>query len=102
MRPAGMRGKRFRAPPARRDRARRAGTPGSGPTGAGRRRTPDVGLVESRCYQERPPRCGYRPSPAGRDLLPVVRAMAAWAARHVAGVRIPAQVRAGDGDAPGT
>ena len=48
-----------------------------------------LGLVTRHRYQERPPRYEYHLTPAGEDLLPIVRAMAQWSAAHVAGIRIP-------------
>lgn len=49
------------------------------------------GLVEKRLYQDNPPRYEYHLTPAGSGLLPVIRAMANWADRHVDGVRMPAE-----------
>ncbi|MEX2468615.1 MAG: helix-turn-helix domain-containing protein [Pseudohongiellaceae bacterium] len=49
----------------------------------------ELGLVRRRRYQDRPPRYEYHLTPAGEDLLPIVRAMARWGAEHVAGIRIP-------------
>jgi DNA-binding HxlR family transcriptional regulator len=49
------------------------------------------GLLEKRLYQEHPPRYEYHLTPAGRDLLPVVKAMAAWGIAHVESTRVPAR-----------
>lgn len=40
------------------------------------------GLLARRVYAEVPPRVEYRLTPAGRSLLPIVRAMARWGARR--------------------
>ena len=48
-----------------------------------------AGLVEKRRYQERPPRFEYHLTRRGRDLLPVLKAMAKWGERHVPGTRMP-------------
>ena len=53
----------------------------------------EEGLLEKRLYEERPPRYEYHLTEAGRALLPVIRAMALWADEHVAGVRIPQEIR---------
>lgn len=42
----------------------------------------DAGLLVRRRYQERPPRDEYVLTDRGRDLQPVVEAMAAWGRRH--------------------
>lgn len=48
------------------------------------------GLMEKRCYQEHPPRYEYHLTEAGNELFPVVASMAAWAKKHIQGVRMPA------------
>lgn len=47
------------------------------------------GLLQKRLYQNHPPRYEYHLTAAGRDTIPVMKAMAAWAKTHVAGVSIP-------------
>lgn len=44
-----------------------------------------AGLLERRRYQERPPRDEYVLTAAGRDFLPVLHVLAAWAGRHYGG-----------------
>jgi len=53
----------------------------------------EQGLLEKRLYQEHPPRYEYHLTEAGRDLLPVVKAMAKWGCAHLDGVNIPASIR---------
>ena len=53
------------------------------------RRLERAGLIKRRPYQEHPPRYEYRLTRAGRDLAPVVKAVAAWGGAHVAGTRSP-------------
>lgn len=43
------------------------------------------GLLEKRLYSERPPREEYVLTDAGRDLLPVLMMIGAWAQRHCDG-----------------
>ncbi|GLZ29023.1 transcriptional regulator [Lentzea sp. NBRC 105346] len=43
----------------------------------------DAGLLERRRYSERPPRDSYHLTARGRDLQPVVEALAAWGRKHV-------------------
>ncbi|HZR22481.1 MAG TPA: helix-turn-helix domain-containing protein [Vicinamibacterales bacterium] len=43
----------------------------------------DAGVVERRMYSEHPPRAEYTLTPRGRQLRPVIRAMAVWGARHL-------------------
>lgn len=51
----------------------------------------DDGLIERQPYQQRPPRYDYRLSERGRDLVPVVLAIAAWGDRWLANERgVPA------------
>ena len=54
----------------------------------------EQGLLEKRLYQERPPRFEYHLTHSGRELLPIVRAMAAWGAANIDGVEIPPAARA--------
>lgn len=42
------------------------------------------GLISSHAYQSNPVRYEYRLTEKGADLLPVLQAIAAWAARHIA------------------
>ena len=53
------------------------------------RRLEEGGVVEKVPYQLRPARYEYQLTAKGRDLLPVLRALIAWAARHLPGVAIP-------------
>ncbi|MEZ0069501.1 DNA-binding HxlR family transcriptional regulator [Streptacidiphilus sp. MAP12-20] len=48
------------------------------------RRLVEAGLLEKVLYQERPPRYEYRPTPAGRDLQPVLMMLKEWGDRHLA------------------
>ena len=43
----------------------------------------DAGLLSRHRYQQRPPRDEYRLTARGRDLQPVVEALAGWGRRHV-------------------
>jgi DNA-binding HxlR family transcriptional regulator len=43
----------------------------------------DNGLLERRQYQDNPPRYEYHLTERGRDLQPVVEAIAAWGRKHV-------------------
>lgn len=52
----------------------------------------EQGLLEKRLYRQRPPRYEYHLTGAGRDLLPLVRAMAKWGSANVDGVTIPASI----------
>jgi DNA-binding HxlR family transcriptional regulator len=49
------------------------------------KRLVDEGLLERRCYQERPVRHEYRLTPRGEDLWPVLLALMEWGDRHRAG-----------------
>ncbi|MGN9846954.1 winged helix-turn-helix transcriptional regulator [Nonomuraea sp. H19] len=51
------------------------------------RRLEDAGIVERLPYSERPPRYTYRLTEAGRQLGPVVDALAEWGVRHLPGTR---------------
>ena len=53
------------------------------------RRLEEGGLVEKVPYQLRPPRYEYQLTAKGRDLFPVLRALAEWALRHVPAVEAP-------------
>jgi DNA-binding HxlR family transcriptional regulator len=53
------------------------------------RRLEESGLVIKVSYQERPPRYEYRLTAKGADLFPVLRALAAWANRHIPGTMVP-------------
>lgn len=45
----------------------------------------EEGLLEKRRYLDRPPRDGYLLTSAGRDLLPVLFALASWGRKHRSG-----------------
>ncbi len=47
------------------------------------RRLEEGGLVEKAAYQLRPPRYEYQITAKGKDLLPVLRALAEWSLRHL-------------------
>ncbi len=47
------------------------------------------GLIASEAYQDNPPRYLYKLTPKGRDLGPVLKALAGWSAQHVPGVKAP-------------
>ena len=51
------------------------------------------GLVEKRLYQEHPPRYEYYLTESGKGLIPVIKTMAQWADRYIAGVMIPSKIR---------
>jgi len=53
------------------------------------RRLEAAGIVEKSAYQQRPVRHEYRLTPRGRDLLPVLRELIAWANLHIAGTARP-------------
>lgn len=38
----------------------------------------EAGVLERRRYQENPPRDGYHPTPAGRDLAPIITGLLTW------------------------
>ncbi|MBA3592568.1 MAG: helix-turn-helix transcriptional regulator [Pseudomonadota bacterium] len=48
----------------------------------------DAGLLEKRSYSERPPRDEYVLTDAGRDFLPVLMMIGAWAQRNCSGDRL--------------
>lgn len=58
------------------------------------------GLLEKRRYQDRPPRYEYHLTRQGRELLPVLRELASWSEKNLAGVKIPraASARTADRD----
>jgi DNA-binding HxlR family transcriptional regulator len=58
------------------------------------KRLTEIGLLEKRLYQERPPRYEYHLTELGRALLPVLGAMAKWATDHITGTRLPEAVNA--------
>jgi DNA-binding HxlR family transcriptional regulator len=51
------------------------------------KRLQEAGLLEKTPYQDNPPRSAYRLTPKGRELKPVLAALAGWGTRHVAGTR---------------
>jgi DNA-binding HxlR family transcriptional regulator len=53
------------------------------------RRLEAAGIVEKSAYQQRPVRHEYRLTRRGRDLLPVLRELIAWANLHIAGTARP-------------
>jgi DNA-binding HxlR family transcriptional regulator len=53
----------------------------------------EQGLVEKRLYQEHPPRFEYHLTKTGRELLPVIKAMAKWGVANIDGVKIPATLK---------
>jgi DNA-binding HxlR family transcriptional regulator len=57
----------------------------------------ESGLLERHRYSERPPRDEYVLSAAGRDFLPVLFALGAWAGRHFGDGDISRLVEAGSG-----
>jgi DNA-binding HxlR family transcriptional regulator len=50
-------------------------------------------LIRKTPYQSNPLRYEYFLTEAGEDLLPLVNAMAKWAAEHVAGTRLPRRLQ---------
>lgn len=55
-------------------------------------RLESAGLVASATYQENPPRYAYALTAKGRDLLPVLGAVAQWGARHLPHVKLHPQL----------
>jgi DNA-binding HxlR family transcriptional regulator len=53
------------------------------------RRLEECGVVVKAPYQLRPPRYEYQLTAMGKDLYPVLRAMAEWATRHLPDVAPP-------------
>jgi DNA-binding HxlR family transcriptional regulator len=51
------------------------------------RRLEDSGIVASEPYSDRPVRYRYRLTDRGRDLAPILDAMATWGVRHLPGTR---------------
>lgn len=49
----------------------------------------EQGIVKKHQYQERPPRYEYQLTERGRDLVPIVLAMARWSMKHVDDVQVP-------------
>jgi len=47
------------------------------------------GLIERRIYQSNPERCSYHATDKARELVPVLRELVRWSARHVPGVVRP-------------
>jgi DNA-binding HxlR family transcriptional regulator len=58
--------------------------PGIGPStlSARLKRLEDSGIVERRFYEQHPPRAEYVLTDEGRELRPVLRALAEWGRRH--------------------
>jgi DNA-binding HxlR family transcriptional regulator len=50
-----------------------------------------AGLVDSAPYSQRPPRVEYHLTSTGRDLAPIVDAMATWGLAQFAGTRRPSR-----------
>ena len=42
----------------------------------------EAGVLDKRAYSQAPPRADYHLTPAGRDLLPVLRELLAWGDQH--------------------
>ena len=59
------------------------------------------GLLEKRLYQDRPPRYEYHLTRQGRELLPLLRELALWSEKNLAGVRIPRATKARSADRDG-
>ena len=53
----------------------------------------EIGLLEKRLYEPHPPRYEYHLTTAGKDLVPIVKALAGWSAAHVEGIRVPRQFK---------
>ena len=45
------------------------------------------GILDKKLYQGNPPRYEYHLTSKGKDLIPIVRALARWSRTHVEGVR---------------
>jgi DNA-binding HxlR family transcriptional regulator len=56
------------------------------------------GLLEKRPYQDRPPRYEYHLTRQGRGLLPLLRELALWSEKNLAGVGIPRAAKARTAD----
>jgi len=59
----------------------------------------EAGMLERRRYSERPVRHEYVLTPCGRDYLPVLHALGAWAGRHFGEGGVARLVEAGSGRA---
>ncbi len=46
------------------------------------RKLEEVGILERRQYQDRPPRFEYRLTAAGKELIPVLDSLRSWGERH--------------------
>lgn len=57
------------------------------------RRMEKAGLIEAKPYQARPVRYAYALTEKGRDLGPVLAALARWGKKHIAGTQIPREFR---------
>jgi len=53
----------------------------------------EFGVLEKRLYEAHPPRYEYHLTAAGKDLVPVVKSLAAWSASNVRGISIPSKLR---------
>lgn len=53
------------------------------------RRLEELGVIERRLYEERPPRYEYVLTKAGRDLRPIITALKHWGDTHVMGEVMP-------------
>ena len=53
------------------------------------KRLKKAGVIASRRYSQHPPRVEYLLTGKGEDLRPIMRAMADWGVRHVAGAVLP-------------
>ncbi len=51
------------------------------------KRLVEAGIADRRLYQDRPPRYEYRLTKKGRELEPVLAALARWGNRHIPGTR---------------
>jgi DNA-binding HxlR family transcriptional regulator len=47
------------------------------------KRLEEAGLIEASPYSQHPPRFEYRLTPRGRELGPVIRAIAQWGRKHI-------------------
>ncbi len=65
------------------------------------RRMAQAGLIEAVPYQERPVRYAYALTRKGRDLGPVIAALARWGLQHVRGTQVFPEFRAGARRTPG-
>lgn len=57
-------------------------------------RLEEQGIITSQPYQQNPVRYDYELTAKGRELKPVLGALALWANRHVTGTKIPAEMAA--------